>query len=106
MADAQKGTFSVASTVDDPMTAETIVDVLQDKSIDAFIRPRGGGGADMLGAATTAGFGYYEILVPTASVDEATKLIDAQLAAIEDGADANARAAEEEALSGETKLPE
>jgi hypothetical protein len=54
MADAQKGTFSVASTVDDPMTAETLIEVLQDQSIDAFIRPRGGGGTDMLGAATRA----------------------------------------------------
>jgi hypothetical protein len=106
MADAQKGTFSVASTVEDPMTAESLVELLQDKSIDAFIRARGGGGADTLGAATTAGFGYYEIMVPTPSVEEATRLIDAELAEVEAGAEANARAAEEEALSGETKLPE
>jgi hypothetical protein len=105
MAETPKGTFSVASTVEDPITAEALVETLQEKSIDAFLRPRGSAGTDSLGAATT-GFGYFEILVPTPSVDEAVKLIEAELESIESEADANAAAAEEEALSGETKLPE
>jgi hypothetical protein len=101
-----KETFSVATTVEDPMSADALVDALQEKSIDGFVRARGAGGSDMLGAATTAGVGYYEILVPTPALEEAGKIIDAELAELEAQAGANERAAEEEALSGETQLPE
>lgn len=103
---AQKETFSVATTVEDPMTAEALVEALQEKSIDAFVRARGAAGSDALGAATTPGVGYWEILVPTNNLEAAGKLIDAELEAMESDADAAAQAAEEEALSGETKLPD
>lgn len=99
-------TFSIAGTVEDPMTAESLVQLLQEQSIDAFIRTRGGAGSDALGAMTTSGLGYWEILVPTPSLEAATKLIDAELEEVEASAGENAKAAEEEALSGETALPE
>jgi hypothetical protein len=106
MASSPQETFSVATTVEDPMTAEALVDALQEKSIDAFTRARGSHTSDALGMATTPGLGYYEILVPTPSLADASKLIDAELAAMEADADENAKAAEEEALSGETQIPE
>jgi hypothetical protein len=101
----QKETFSVATTVEDPMTAESLVEALLGQSIDAFVRARGSAGNDALGAATT-GFGYWEILVPTPQVEAAARLIETELATLETDAEANAQAAEEEAMSGENAVPE
>ena len=101
----EKETFSVATTVEDPMTAETLVEALQDKLIDAFSRARGAAGNDALGTATTTGLGYWEILVPTGSLEAASTLVEAELEAMKADEDAAGRAAEEEALSGENKLP-
>ena len=106
MASSPQETFSVATTVEDPMTAETLVDALQEKSIDAFSRARGSHTSDALGMATTPGLGYYEILVPTPSMEEASKLIEAELTAMEADEEAAGKAAEEEAMSGETQVPD
>lgn len=98
-------TFAVATTVEDPLTAETLVDALLEKEIDAFSRARGSAGNDALGAATT-GFGYWEILVPTTSLEVAGQTIEEALKLIEDDAGVNAQAAEDEAMSGENPVPE
>ena len=96
-------TFQVAVTSNDPLTAERLVDVLVENGIDAFSRARGAASSDAFAAA---GSGYWEVFVPSADDAKAAPLIRAELTAIEHDAAANAQAAEEEALSGETPTAE
>lgn len=95
--------FSIVRTTEDPLVAERLVEVLREEKIDAFTRARG--------AASSASFepavgGFYELFVPNPEVERAAKLIDAELESIEREGEENAKAAEEEAMSGETKLEE
>ena len=94
-------TFTVAASVQDPLTSERLVEVLQDADIDAFSRP---GGAASTAAFAAAEPGFWDILVPSESFGQAETLIRAELEAVERDAAANAAAAEEEALSGETTV--
>lgn len=96
-------TFAVATTVQDPLTADRLVEGLKRAGLDAFIRA---GGAASSAAFASAQPGFWDVLVPSERYDDATRLVTDELAAIEAEADENAKAAEEEALSGETKLPE
>lgn len=91
-------TFSVVTSVQDPLTAERLVEVLQEAKVDAFSRAGGAASTDAFGAATAA---FFDIFVPTESHAQAEALARTELEAIERDAEANGRAAEEEALSGE-----
>lgn len=94
-------TFSIVRTIEDPLTAERLVEVLREEKIDAFARARG--------AASSASFepaesGFYELFVPNQEMERAAKIVDVELASIETESGLNAKAAEEEALSGETPI--
>ena len=69
--------------------------------LDAFSRAAGAASSDAFGAASPASF---DVFVPTDALAQAQTLITDELAAIERDAEANARAAEEEALSGENPV--
>jgi len=95
--------FSVVRTVDDPLTAERLVEVLREEKVDAFARARG--------AASSASFepaesGFYELFVPNAEIERAARIIELELESLEKEGELNAQAAEEEALSGETPIEE
>ena len=95
--------FSIVRTIEDPLTADRLVEVLREEKIDAFARARG--------AASSASFepaesGFYELFVPNAELQRAAGIIEGELASIEKEGVLNAQAAEEEALSGETPIEE
>lgn len=94
-------TFVVAASVQDPLTAERLVEVLQEAQLDAF--SRAGGAASSAAFAQTQG-AFWDILVPGEAFEQAEKLIQAELDGLEKDAAANAAAAEEEALSGENPV--
>jgi predicted ATP-grasp superfamily ATP-dependent carboligase len=91
-------TFQIVRTTEDPLTADRLVEVLREEKVDAFTRARGAAAS----AFEPATSGFYELFVPTADFDKAAKLIDDELAAIEKESEENAKAAEEESMSGET----
>jgi len=96
-------TFTVATSVTDPLSAERLVSVLTAAGIEAFSRPGGAASTDAIASASP---GFWDILVATASMKQAAELIDDEQAAIERDAEANAQAAEEESMSGETPVSE
>ncbi len=88
--------FSIVRTTDDPLTAERLVEVLREEKIDAFARARG--------AASSASFepaesGFYELFVPNTELHRAAKILDVEIASIEEEGALNAQAADEEVLS-------
>ncbi len=91
-------TYTVATTVADPLTAEHLVTTLQQAGLDAFSRP--GGAASSAPFAATQG-AFWDILAPSEQLDDTRKLIDQVLKSIEDNASMNAAAADDEAMSGE-----
>lgn len=91
-------TFAVAASVQDPLTAERLVELLQEAKLDAFSRA---GGAASTAAFAQAQPAFWDILVPGEALAQAEGLIKAELEELERDAAANAAAAEEEALSGE-----
>ena len=95
--------YSVATSVQDPLTAERLIAVLQEAKLDAFSRA---GGAASSAAFASASPAFWDILVPSDGFEQAQALIKTQLDEIERDGEANARAAEEEAMSGETKVTE
>lgn len=94
-------TFTVAATVEDPLTAERLVDVLQEAEVDAFHRA---GGAAASGPFAATSQAFWDVFVPNEALAKAEPLIKAELDLIEKDAEANAAAAEEEALSGENPV--
>lgn len=96
-------TFAVATSVQDPLIAEKLVEALREKELDAFSRP---GGAASAAAFASASPAFWEILVPSESFELAERIIRELLEDVEKNAEENARAAEEEALSGETPVGE
>ena len=94
-------TFTVATSVQDPLTAERLVEVLQDAKLDAFSRA---GGAASSAAFASASPAFWDILVPTEGLEQAQGLIKSELDLIERDGEANAKAAEEEAMSGENPV--
>lgn len=94
-------TFAVAATVEDPLSADRLVAVLRASTIDAFVRP---GGAASSAAFASANAAFWDVLVPSDAFDAASKLITDEQAAIERDGEANAQAAEEEAMSGENPV--
>ena len=94
-------TFTVVTSVQDPLTADRLVDLLQEAKLDAFSRA---GGAASSAAFASASAAFWDILVATESLAQAQTLIRTELAEIERDGEANARAAEEEAMSGENPV--
>jgi hypothetical protein len=94
-------TFTVATTVQDPLIAERLVEALREKELDAFSRPGGAASSAAFAAASPA---FWDIFVPSESLAAAAEVIRGVLEDVEKNADENARAAEEEALSGETPV--
>jgi hypothetical protein len=93
-----KRTFTVATTVQDPLSAERLVEALREVDIDGFSRPGGAASSDGFAAASP---GYWDVLVPSEAFEKADALIKKELEAIEADGEENARAAEEESMSGE-----
>ena len=91
-------TFAVVTSVQDPLTAERLVEVLQEAQLDAFSRA---GGAASSAAFASASPAFWDIFVPSESLAQAEGLVKKELEELERDAEANAKAAEEEALSGE-----
>jgi hypothetical protein len=92
-------TFAVVATVDDPLSAERLTAVLVDMGLDAFVRARAGAATEPFGALSQ---GYWEVLVQGDGLGRAERAVKEELDEIAKDADANAKAAEEEAMSGET----
>lgn len=90
-------TFTVATTVADPLMAGRLVQVLKEAGHDAFARVGGAASTDGFAAANGA---FWDIFVPSDVAAAASKMINDELADIERDGAANAQAAEEEALSG------
>ena len=95
--------FTVATSVQDPLTAERLVEVLQEAKLDAFSRA---GGAASSAAFASASPAFWDILVPTEAMAQAEALIRTELQELERDGEANAKAAEEEAMSGENPVAE
>ncbi|MBX7097166.1 MAG: DUF2007 domain-containing protein [Myxococcaceae bacterium] len=96
-------TFTIVEAVDDPLTAERLEEVLREAKIDAFVRNRGSASSASFEPASPA---YFELFVPQSQAKEAAALVAKELEAIEQEGEANAKAAEEEMLSGENPTPE
>lgn len=96
-------TFAVATSVQDPLIAEQLVEALREKELDAFSRPGGAASAAAFAAASPA---FWDIFVPSESFSQAEAIIREVLEDVEKNAEENARAAEEEALSGENPVGE
>lgn len=95
--------FTVATQVQDPLSAERLVEVLCEAGLDSFSRVGGAGSTDGLAAASPA---MWDILVPTEGLAKASTLITEELATIEREGDENARLADEEVLSGDHQVGE
>jgi hypothetical protein len=96
-------TFAVATSVQDPLIAEQLVEALREQGLDAFSRPGGAASAAAFAAASPA---FWDIFVPSESFAKAESTIREVLEDVEKNAEENARAAEEEALSGENPVGE
>lgn len=91
-------TFAVVATVEDPLTADRLVDGLIALELDAFHRARAGASSDAFGAISQ---GYWEVLVPTEDLAKAEPVVREEIEQIAKDGEENAKAAEEEAMSGE-----
>lgn len=94
-------TYTVVTSVQDPLSSERLVEVLREEGFDAFSRPGGAASSSPFGAASAA---FWDIFVPTDALAKADEVVRAELAQVERDAVANAEAAEEEALSGENPV--
>jgi hypothetical protein len=92
-------TFTIVRTIEDPLTAERMVELLRDEKIDAFTRARGAAASASFEAAVSS---YWELFVPAAEVERAAKLIDEEQENLERQSEENARAADEESMSDES----
>jgi hypothetical protein len=86
-------TFTVATTLQDPLSAERLVDALQAATLDAFSRAGGAASSAAFAAAQPA---FYDVLVASEQVGQAEPIVRAFLQQFEQDAAANSRAAEEE----------
>lgn len=96
-------TFAVVATVEDSLTADRLVDGLIALELEAFHRPCAGASSDAFGAISQ---GYWEVLVPTADLPKAEPVVREEMEQIAKDGEENAKAAEEEAMSGETPTEE
>lgn len=91
-------TFTVVTSTTDSLTADRLVAVLTEAGLDAFSRAGGAASANPLSPAEGA---FFDVLVATESLEQAGPLVKKELEDIERDSEENAKAAEEEALSGE-----
>ncbi|MBK7863013.1 MAG: hypothetical protein IPJ65_31280 [Archangiaceae bacterium] len=91
-------TFTLVATVEDPLTADRLVDGLTALQIDAFHRGRAGASSDTFGAISR---GYYEVLVPTEDLGRAEQVVREELEQVARDEEENAKAAEDESMSKE-----
>lgn len=89
--------FSMVITVDNPLTAQRLEQALQEASIPSLVQPRGAASADVLGPSSPA---TYDVLVAGGHLEQAQAIASRLLATIDQDAEANARAADSEALAG------
>lgn len=94
-------TYTVVTSVQDPLSSERLVAVLREEGLDAFSRAGGAASSSPFGAASQA---FWDIFVPADALAKAEQLVRAELEQLERDAVANAEAAEEEALSGENPV--
>lgn len=94
-------TYTVVTSVQDPLSSERLVEVLREEGLDAFSRAGGAASTSPFGAASPA---FWDILVLTESLEKAQQTVRAELEQLERDGAANAQAAEEEALSGENPV--
>lgn len=94
-------TFTVVTTLQDPLTAERLVDALQEAKVEAFTRV---GGAASSAAFASAQPAFYDLLVATEHLPQAEALVRDFQQQLDQEAEANGRAAEEESLSGESPV--
>jgi hypothetical protein len=94
-------TFAVVATVDDPLTADRLVEGLISLELDAFARARAGATADALGAMSR---GYWEILVPSEGLAKADAAVREEMEQMKKDEAENEKAAEEESMSGENPV--
>lgn len=92
-------TFTVAASVQDPLLAERLVETLQEKGLDAFSRA---GGAASSAAFAQAQAAFWDVLVPAEAAATASGWIAEVLEALDQDAEENTKAAEEEELAGES----
>jgi hypothetical protein len=84
--------------VQDPLSAERLVDALQAAGLDAFSRSGGAASSAAFAAAQSA---FYDVLVPAEAAEQAMGIIKEVLELIDRDADANAQAADEESQASE-----
>ena len=96
-------TYVVALETDNPLLAEELAATLLKSGTDAFVRGRNGASTDALGAIVGS---TWQVLVTSDSLEAAQKVAADLEEAVERDSEANAQAAEEEAMSGETKIPD
>jgi len=92
--------FVRAGTVEDPLSSERLVHVLEELEIPVFARPRRGGIIDSL---TSGASPWWEILVPEEHAARATEVIAQERARMDADADDAGRAAEQEEAESEAK---
>ncbi|HEY8212040.1 MAG TPA: hypothetical protein VIG99_31375 [Myxococcaceae bacterium] len=90
--------FVPAGTAEDPLTQETLVQVLEAEKIPVYARARRGGSVDLI---TGPSGEWWELLVPEELVGRATAILEAEKEKLKSTEDEAARAAEEEATAGE-----
>lgn len=94
-------TFAVVATVEDPLSADRLVEVLTGNELDAFHRGRAGASSDTFGAISQ---GYWEVLVQAESLAIAENLVREEMEAIAKDEAANAQAADDEHMSKENPV--
>lgn len=87
--------FSKVTAVTDPLLAERLVSALKATGVEAFSRAGGAASSDPLGSADRA---IFDIMVPSDALSKADALVRTELAELKSNEEANAQAAEEEAM--------
>jgi hypothetical protein len=95
--------YTVAISVQDPLTAERLVGALQSEGIEAFCRAGGAASGEPFAASALP---FWDIMTSTERSGDLERIIREVMSAIEEGAEANSLAAEEESLSGENTVSE
>lgn len=89
--------FERLTTVQDPIMAERLVELLVAQNIDAMSRPGGAASSAAFAAMENA---FWDILVDGSQLPKAQGIVTAALQTLEAEGAENAKAAEEEALAG------
>jgi hypothetical protein len=99
--DADTRKFVVAGTAEDPLSADELVEAIEQAGIPVMARARRRGVVEPITSPSL--HGWWEILVPEENSERATQIIDTELERLEAEAEEAARAAEEEEAESETQ---